>query len=393
MRMKFSSFLFFLFGFHFALIGQSQDSICPEAKILVNEFRFAEAQIAYEKCLSTKPNDKLLLLQLSKVTYQLGQTERAIDWCEKLLKQDSTSISGLNQYAILLQELGKFQQALIAYQKIIAIDSSNAFFYRKAADLAYKIGDIEYAIFAYQECMKFNPLDLFSRRGIITIHEDLLQFEKSLELIDSALYFYPNSEKLWTQKAQIAYKMKKYDLVHFAIEKATIIKKDTSLWDKKIKGVAAYHIEKYEESAVLLKEVIEHSKASEVVYYYAGMAFNKIGNKDLGNKYINMAIKEGTSSNLSSYYTHLGVSYDEDNNYKDAIKAYQEAYRISKERTILYHLARNYDLYYKDKHTAMLYYEKFLMDSDSSSRIFEEYSRHRLSELKANLHFSIDTLN
>lgn len=79
--------------------------------------------------------------------------------------------------------------------------------------------------------------------------------------------------------------------------------------------------------------------------------------------------------------------------YAEAIKAYQTAYKSSKENILLYHLARNYDLYYKDKKTAVEYYEKYLLTQDSDNVSFMNYSEHRISELKEYIHFDIDTLN
>ena len=83
---------------------------------------------------------------------------------------------------------------------------------------------------------------------------------------------------------------------------------------------------------------------------------------------------------------------EENENYKESIQAYQAAYRSSKNKILLYHLARNYEAYYSDKATALLYYEKYLAINDTNNIEFMEYSKYKISELKETIHFKLDTL-
>lgn len=79
-------------------------------------------------------------------------------------------------------------------------------------------------------------------------------------------------------------------------------------------------------------------------------------------------------------YTQLATSYESLKDFKSAIKYYKAAYESSKSDILLYHLARNYDVYYKDKSQAITYYKRYL-SSDDTIRIAREYTRLRLDEL------------
>jgi tetratricopeptide (TPR) repeat protein len=95
---------------------------------------------------------------------------------------------------------------------------------------------------------------------------------------------------------------------------------------------------------------------------------------------MNKAIDEGITENIGTYYTQLARAYEDKKDYKNAIHYYHAAYEKSKSKILLYHLARNYDVYYKDKSTAMAYYRQYLASNDTI-RIAKEYSRHRLNTL------------
>lgn len=71
---------------------------------------------------------------------------------------------------------------------------------------------------------------------------------------------------------------------------------------------------------------------------------------------------------------------------------FQAAYKSSRNKILLYHLARNYDSYYKNKKTDLLYYEKYLATYDSANNNYQEYSKYMVSELQKIFHFEIDSL-
>ncbi|MEX2232819.1 MAG: hypothetical protein WD824_11700, partial [Cyclobacteriaceae bacterium] len=99
-----------------------------------------------------------------------------------------------------------------------------------------------------------------------------------------------------------------------------------------------------------------------------------------GIAFLNQAIEESIADHIGTYYNQLAMAYEEIKDFKNAIRYYKTAYETSKSAILLYHLARNYDVYYKDKTQAQLYYKKYL-DSDDTIRLAKKYSRYRLDVL------------
>jgi tetratricopeptide (TPR) repeat protein len=89
----------------------------------------------------------------------------------------------------------------------------------------------------------------------------------------------------------------------------------------------------------------------------------------------------------------LALCFEEQGLLEKSIKSYQIAYKSSKQNILLYHLARNYDLYYKDKSTALSYYERYLAMNDSDHIPLLGYSKKRISELKEIIHFDTGNTN
>ncbi|MEM6698021.1 MAG: hypothetical protein AAF599_06475, partial [Bacteroidota bacterium] len=70
--------------------------------------------------------------------------------------------------------------------------------------------------------------------------------------------------------------------------------------------------------------------------------------------------------------------------YKAAIQHYEKAYEYSAAAETLFFLARNHDLYYKDKKMAMRYYQKYWNTGDLKYR---KYTKERIERLKEVIHF------
>lgn len=91
-------------------------------------------------------------------------------------------------------------------------------------------------------------------------------------------------------------------------------------------------------------------------------------------------MKKSISLNLKIYYSELAESFEQLGNYGEAIRALRFGYNYSKDDIFLYKLARNYDIYYKDKTTALLHYQKYLESKDTNKRI-KELARKRMQEM------------
>jgi tetratricopeptide (TPR) repeat protein len=145
-------------------------------------------------------------------------------------------------------------------------------------------------------------------------------------------------------------------------------------------GISYFQLDQYDKVLPCMKFLLKSDLKAEWIYYYIGVSFQQRHQPDSAVTYINKAIEEGISDNISNYYTQLASSYEDLKDFKSAIKYYKAAYESSKSDILLYHLARNYDVYYKDKAQAISYYKRYL-NSDDTIKIAKEYTRLRLDQL------------
>jgi tetratricopeptide (TPR) repeat protein len=159
-----------------------------------------------------------------------------------------------------------------------------------------------------------------------------------------------------------------------------MVKGDTIPAYARLLGISYFQLDQFDKVLPCMKFLQKSGLKAEWMYYYIGVSFQQLHQSDSAIIYINKAIEEGISENISNYYTQLASAYEELKDFKSAIKYYKAAYESSKSDILLYHLARNYDVYYKDKSQAISYYKRYL-NSDDTIKIAREYTRYRLDEL------------
>ena len=77
--------------------------------------------------------------------------------------------------------------------------------------------------------------------------------------------------------------------------------------------------------------------------------------------------------------------YNKEDNLKEAIPHYKDAYKYGEDPVLLFYLARASDKYYEDKNVALRYYRKFIK-SGFDNKEYKDYSAQRVTALKEFLH-------
>lgn len=331
-------------------------------------------------------------LMLAKAYQQLGQLEDAQYEYQSALKTDSLNIRLLNNAAAFYTITKQYKYSNRLYKKLIELRPRYSFYHKKIGNNYLKSNEILKAIISFQKAVDFNKRDLESS---MLLAESLLKIEQ-LELADSivnqGLQLFPNNKASLKLALKIAYKRKHYDQL-ISISDQLFQLKDSSLLTQKLRGIAHYQLKQFTEAEVFLHNVLEVDKKSEVLHYYLGLCYRELKQPKQAEKYLELAIDLGITKNLDNYYLQLAILYEEEGEHEKAIQAYKIAYKKSRDRTLLYHLARNYDVFYKDKSTALDYYTRYLEEEDTINRHYQDYSRYRIQELKVAKHFEIDTLN
>ena len=249
------------------------------------------------------------------------------------------------------------------------------------------------AILSLEKSNSINSSDVETLLSLAKIYEEINLYEKAYDYMYQAEKLDSSNLRLLKQMARVSYKNKDYELVLKRVKSYLAFAKDTSYYQLKLLGIAYFQTENFTKAVETLEKVIAEGYETEVVYYYLGLSYKNLNDFERSEACFEYAIDKGVSKNISNYYTNLAILYEEQGKYQKSIANYQISYKFSNNKELLYHLARNYDAYYKDKTTSLKYFERYLSMNDSDNLGFMNYSKYRISELKKAIHFDIDTVN
>lgn len=365
---------------------------CTEGNRLLVNFQFAEALEQFEICCSSEPTNTGCLRKIALCNYRLGRYPKAVHYNQLILERDSGNVTAKNQLAAIFSKQGYHDEARQQFIELVAIDPNNSYYYEQIASLSRSMGDLGTAVAGYEKVHSLDPKNLEAIIQLARIYQQLEMHTAADTLIASGLALDTINPKLLMYAAQSAYKQKNYDGVISSLNQLLYSTQDTSVYALKLLGISYFHTQETERAIVALEHAVQKEDDSEIVHYYLGLAYGDSGDVEKSIHHFELAIDQGMSDNLPAYYTNLAIAFEEKGMFSESIRAYQAAYKNSKDKILLYHLARNYDSFYEDKKIALKYYEKYMAANDTDNVRFKDYTQHRITELKRVIHFDIDTL-
>ena len=320
------------------------------------------------------------LLQRKGTCYHhLGNYNEAIESYQKVMEIDSTNRKALLALAQIYARQKQYGGSVICYTKLIAMDSLNSYYYKQMGIVALQAAMGGVAFANLMKAIELNPSDIESNALLADLLIKGDQPEMAEQLLTKALALTTSSQlTLLLAKAQM--ENKKYTE---AIEttKQLMASGDTLVDHARIMGISNYRLNNYSKTVLWMNFMLENDVQAEWIFDYLGMSYQHLNKQDSAILYLNKAIDEGISDNIGIYYTHLASSYEAAGNFKRAIKYYKVAYDESKSGILLYHIARNYDMYHKDKALAIEYFRRYL-ESEDTIKLARDYSRQRVNELE-----------
>ena len=97
--------------------------------------------------------------------------------------------------------------------------------------------------------------------------------------------------------------------------------------ESKILGYAYLQIDSLEKAVFHLTRALDDSSTKEYAHYHLAVAFEKLEQKESAIHHFQKALEEGISSNVDIYHRNLGRIHSKNNNNKEAIPHYQDAYK------------------------------------------------------------------
>jgi tetratricopeptide (TPR) repeat protein len=343
---------------------------------LIASYQFEEAQVVLSMGDSL---DVQVLLRIGLCHFRLGASLAAIRPYERVLQVDSSNITALNQLGQLYARDGEYEKAFSSFIKLIEIDSTNGFYCKQAGFMALRANYVTRAKFWLRKALQFNPADTEASLGL----GNLLMEQEQYAAVDSitrwTLSVEPNFKPMLLLSAKSAFEQQNYVSVIGTLKKL-LEKTDTTALIARLLGVSYFHLQQYDSVISCMQFLLKNRYDYEWIYYYMGVSFRALGDVPGSISWFKLAVQKSISENTKTYYAQLGQSYEEAGDYQSAIRAYRAAYNYSQDGIMLYHLARNYDVYYRDKTTALEYYKKYL-ESDDTIRLAREYARKRMQDM------------
>jgi tetratricopeptide (TPR) repeat protein len=150
-------------------------------------------------------------------------------------------------------------------------------------------------------------------------------------------------------------------------------------------------LKKYSEAIVNGKKLLEQHKAGsennvplENLLFQMAMNYRGIKDYKTAANYLQMAIKEGISSKIASYYGLLGDSYESMNQNKEAVEVYKRGLLFENNGSLYYNIALVYEDKLNDKKNAISYYSQYLnsIKEPEKQRRHVAYIKNKIEELK-----------
>ncbi|GHN01445.1 hypothetical protein WSM22_29340 [Cytophagales bacterium WSM2-2] len=369
------------FGCSLLFVGFSLSVYAQDLK-QANEFI---ENFQYEKALEvlaavSDSTDIRIFLQSGYCHSRLGHHNAAIESYIYALKLDSLNRVALNQLGQMYSRNNRFTQAIDCYRKLIRIDSTNSFYYKQYGALMAQTGVADsIAAGLYAKALSLNPRDMEASAALGNLFLQAEDYEHLDTLVDKALAQDSLQAGILLLKAKSESAQHKYKNVIATVER--ILRwHDTQPIHVRLMGISYFQLNNYPKTLQCMNYLLENGVKSEWIYYYLGVSYREMKDIPKSIEAMNKAVEEGISENIGTYYSQLARSYEENKDFKNAIYYYQAAYEKSKSKILLYHLARNYDIYFKDKSTAISYYKRYLA-TDDTIRLAREYSKRRLESL------------
>ena len=380
------------------LVGISLNFCFAQEKInidITEEYRKGIAYMQanqYEKavdhifeCQRVDANNLDYSLKLAYCYTKLGDYTEAKYAYLSVLKKDSLNINALSNLGGIYEKELNYKKAQNYYLQLLQIDSTNSYFYKQNGFIALKNKQVLAAIAYFNQAHLYNAKDLVVISELSRLYLSIEAIEIAEEIIERGYRQDSSNLKIIYAKANIKHAQKNYLGIINVIE-AAMEQGDTVLYYEKMLAAAYLHTEDYEKSLFHLNRIIAKRQSSEHTHYHMALALKAQGDLEESIVHYNKAIQLGISKNISIYYKNLAKIYTDKKDLPKTIEAYKEAFAYAGKAEYLFQIARNSELYYKDKKIGLRYYKKYIATKNTTYRV---YAKERIAQLKEIIHFQV----
>lgn len=365
----------------------TKDSLLKLAEQNSTEFNFKHALILYRLVIKIDSTNPEIWSKAGYTAYRIGDYSTASLFFEEGLAKDSLHRKCLNYMGLLSTKRGRYKEASYYYKKLSRQNPSNTFYLRKLGEINISMDRDSIAALFYKKAYKLNRTDLASLYGLCKSNYRLERYKKVDSLCRQYLKIDSNELVIRKYALKTNYRLNDYDDAVVNGE-FLINENDSSIIVLKLYGISLYNVNRYKQADRIFEELKAKENTDHTIFYFDGLCKMELGRYKLAESSIRKSIQLAISKNINRYYVQLGMLFEDKMKYSKAIETYREGFEVTNDNELLFHLARNYDLFYKDKKPALKHYKAYLESTNSESSMYTEYARKRLPVLREIIHFS-----
>ncbi|MBB6239700.1 tetratricopeptide (TPR) repeat protein [Pedobacter sp. AK013] len=376
--------LTFLVLFGLSLAGYAQNATAVDKEKLFDFYqtqRYADAAQYLKGIYGEEVNDFKTLSQLGYCFLMAGNNVEAEKFYSKAYALQPQSLPILFSLGSINTKRGNSEKAKLYYGEIVKIDSNNFNVYKLLANLYSSPKDDSLKLNCLLKANLINPLEADVATDLAEIHSTHQQYEKAYHVLDIAIKGDSDNLVLQRAKLPIANQLKKYNEVIASGEK--LLKDGADAGVIKDVAKAYYYTRKYQKAIAHFKLLELAAMENEATLYYTSLSYRALKDYPQAAIYTRKTIDEAISPNTASYYSLLGLVYEENNQLALASTAYKKGLQFKATPTLYYRLAVFYDTRLKQGKNALKYYNLYLKSKPSLTDDKEEikFSKDRIAQL------------
>jgi len=369
------------FSLNLTLFAQNAPAVDKEKLFdFYQSQRYAEAAQYLKSIYGEELNDFKTLSQIGYCFLMAGNNVEAENFYSKAYILQPQNLPILFSLGSINNKRGNSEKAKKYYGEIVQIDSNNFSVYKLLANL-YTLPTDSMKLVYLLKANSINPLEGDVAADLAEVHSTYQQYEKAYDVLNIAIKGDSDNLVLQRAKLPIANQLKKYAEVIASGEK--LLKDGADAGVIKDVAKAYYYTRKYQKAIDLFKLLELQVMQNEATLYYTSLSYRALKNYAQAAAYTKKTIDEAISPNTSSYYSLLGLVYEENNQLSLANAAYKKGLQFKVVPTLYYRMAVFYDTRLKQGKNALKYYNLYLKSKPSIMDDKEEirFTKDRIAQL------------
>ena len=303
--------------------------------------------VAYDKIEELMGINERIISQKTEFYTRLGEPENGVKEYEKLI---ASNPDDPRYYALLAEYCSKNgfdDKAIEAYEKIVEINPDDPYVHISLADYYAKKGDSERSFNELKQGLANPVLDLATKINLmVSYYQDQLteeQRRQALELSEILVEVHKDDPMAGSFYASMLYENAEYEsalpLFREIVEAGT---SNYVVWEQLL--FCDLYLENYEQLAKDSEECIDYFPNYPLPYFFAGVGNFQIRDFVKAKAFLESGKEFVVNNNalLEQFYSTLGDTYNELENYEASYAAYDKVLKINPNNSVV---LNNYSYY------------------------------------------------